>query len=181
MTKVKNAALGLISVAALSVPSISMAQMTMKGPDSGWYVGGHIGQSDIDELNEKDTSFKVLGGYQINKNFAVEAGYIDFGKVSSGPVNVKANALELVGVGSLPITNQFSVYGKLGFARGEVKASSPLGSATEDSVEVTYGAGVQYDVSRNLGIRGEWQKYPDLGDGASDVSVLSIGVIYRFK
>jgi OmpA-OmpF porin, OOP family len=178
MTKLKTAALALISAAALSVPSISTAQT---GPDSGWYVGGHLGQSDVDELNETDTSFKVLGGYQINRNFAVEAGYIDFGKATSGGTTFKGNALELVGVGLLPLSNQFSLYGKLGFARTEGEGSNALGSEKENSTEITYGFGVQYDLNRNIGIRGEWQNYLDVGDGRSDVTVLSIGVIYRFR
>lgn len=179
MTKMKQAALALISVAALSVPSVGLAQM--KGPDSGWYVGGHFGQSDIDELSETDTAFRILGGYQINKHFAAELGYTDFGKVSNSGVTFKGNAIELVGVGSLPLTDKFSIYGKLGFAKVEGEASSSLGSAKEDSIEPTYGFGVTYNVSPTLGIRGEYQLYPDVGDGATDVSVLSVGVIFRFK
>jgi OOP family OmpA-OmpF porin len=184
----KQVALGLATAAAFSLPSLATAQGTMDsmkkamtGPESGWYVGAHIGQSDVDEINEKDTAFKVLGGYQINRNWGVELGYIDFGKASSGGVDFKGNAFELVGVGTFPVANQFSVYGKLGFARGEAEATSALGTAKQDSVEVTYGIGVQYDFSKNLGLRAEWQQYPDLGDGASDVSVMSIGVVYRFK
>jgi OOP family OmpA-OmpF porin len=181
MTRLKNAALALISIAALSVPSISMAQTSTPAADSGWYVGGNIGQSDVDELNATDTSFKVLGGYQINRHFAVEAGYIDFGKATSGGTNFKGNAFELVGVGLLPLSNQFSLYGKLGFARTEGEGSNAFGSEKENSTEITYGFGVQYDLNRNIGIRGDWQIYPDVGDGRSDVTVLSVGVIYRFR
>ena len=178
MTNVKNAALALISVAALSVPSISAAQTA---PDRGWYVGGALGRSDVDEMDATDTSFKVLGGYQINRNFAVELGYIDFGKATGGGTNFKGNALELVGVGMLPLANQFSLYGKLGMARTEAEGSNALGSEKESSTEVTYGFGVQYDLNKNIGIRGEWQNYLDVGDGRSDVTVLSIGVVYRFR
>jgi OmpA-OmpF porin, OOP family len=181
MAKARNAALAFMSVAALSVPSISMAQTTMKGPDSGWYAGGHLGLSDFDEVDETDTAFKVLGGYQINKNFAVEAGYIDFGKVTGAGTTVKGNAFDLVGVGLLPLANQFALYGKLGLARTEATASNALSSEKQDSMEVTYGFGVQYDFSPKLGIRGDWQLYSDVGDGRTDVTVLSLGVVYRFK
>jgi len=181
MTKVKNAALALISVAALGVPSISMAQMTLKGPDSGWYIGGNLGQSDVDRLSDGDTSFKILGGYQINKNFAAELGYTDFGKVESGGTTAKGNAWELVGVGTLPINDKFSVFGKLGFAMGEGDVSTALGSSSDDSTELTYGIGVKYNFTPVLGVTAEYQAYPDFANGFSDVSVFSVGVVYRFK
>jgi OOP family OmpA-OmpF porin len=160
----------------LAVPSVGMAQ-GMTGPDSGWYVGGNLGQSDFKEAGEKDTAFKVLGGYQINRNWGAEVGYTDFGKVTASGVDLKGNALELVGVGTLPINDKFSVYGKAGFARGEIKATG----SSDDSVELTYGIGVQYNFSPVFGIRGEWQKYPDVGNGATDVDVMSVGVVYRFR
>ena len=149
----------------IAVPSVGMAQ-------SPWYAGVHIGQSDFDEANDEDTAFRILGGYQVNQMFAAELAYTDFGKVQG----VKGNAIELVGVGSWPIANQFSVYGKLGLSRGEFKA----GGVSEDSIEVTYGVGVRYDMSQQIGLRAEWQNYPDVGDGASDVSVLSVGVVFKF-
>ena len=181
MNKIKAAALAAVVGAAVAFPTVSMAQMSLKGPDSGWYIGANLGQSDIDELGEKDTSFKVLGGYQINKNFAAELGYTDFGKVEIAGQSFKGNAIELVGVGILPINDKFSVFGKLGMAMVEGSTSGPFGSAKEDSIEPTYGIGAQFNVSPTLGLRAEYQNYPDVGDGATDVSVMSIGVVFRFK
>jgi len=181
MNKIKAAALAAVVGAAVAFPTVSLAQMSMKGPDSGWYIGGNLGQSDVDELGEKDTAFKILGGYQINKNFGAELGYTDFGKVTSGGVTFKGTAWELVGVGTLPINDKFAVFGKLGFAMGEYDASSALGSASDDSVEVTYGIGVKYNFTPTLAVTAEYQAYPDFGNGASDVSVMSIGVLFRFK
>lgn len=166
MIKTKKVVAGVLGAIALAVaPAVAMAQ-------SPWYAGVHIGQADIDEANDEDTAFRILGGYQINQNFAAELAYTDFGKVQG----VKGNAIELVGVGSWPVANQFSVYGKLGLSRGEFKA----GGVSEDSIEVTYGVGVRYDVTPTVGARLEWQNYPDVGDGASDVSVLSVGVVFKF-
>lgn len=181
MNKIKAAALAAVVGAAVAFPTVSMAQMSMKGPDSGWYIGGNLGQSDIDELGEGDTSFKILGGYQINKHFGAELGYTDFGKAESGGTTVKGTAWELVGVGTLPINDKFSVFGKLGFAMGDGEASSALGTASDDSVELTYGIGVKYNFTPVFGVTAEYQAYPDFANGFSDVSVMSIGVVYRFK
>jgi OmpA-OmpF porin, OOP family len=181
MNKIKAAALAAVVGAAVAFPTASMAQMNLKGPDSGWYIGGNLGQSDVDELGEKDTSFKILGGYQINRNFGVELGYTDFGKVDSGGVTFKGTAIELVGVGSLPINDKFSVFGKLGFAMGDGEASGGGVTVSDDSVEVTYGIGVKYNITPVFGVTAEYQAYPDFANGATDVSVFSIGVVYRFK
>lgn len=175
MSNIKNAALGALLAVVLGAPSLALAQM--RPADSGWYVGAHIGQADVDELNDEDTSLKILGGYQINRNFAAEVGYIDFGKTSVAGTEFKANAWEVVGVGILPVMDRFGVYGKLGMFWGEAKG----GGVKEDSVEVTYGVGVQYDFTQNLGVRGEWQRYTDVGDGSSDIDVLSVGVVFRFR
>jgi OOP family OmpA-OmpF porin len=159
--------------------------------DRGWYLGGHLGQADVDGLDEDDTSWKIVGGYKFSRNFAAEVGYIDFGKtrISLGSefLELKANAMELVGVGSLPVADRFSVYGKLGVFRGEAKArfnlpSLGLGSGTEkdSNTDLTFGFGASYDATRNIAVRGEWQRYQDVGD-ATDIDVLSLGVLFRFQ
>ena len=92
----------------------------------------------------------------------------------------KGTAWELVGIGSYPIANQFSAYGKLGAYRGELKATN----AKETNTDLTYGVGLQYDFTKAVGVRGEWQRYSKMGGGAlveTDVDVLSVGVVYRFQ
>jgi len=68
--------------------------------NSGWYLGGNIGQSraNIDNAritngllgagftttsiidDSRDTGFKLFGGYKFNENFALEGGYFDLGR-----------------------------------------------------------------------------------------------------
>ena len=175
MTNTKKFLVALLGAVAMIAAPAAMAQKG-RSTASPWYVGLHIGQSDIDEVNETDTAFRILGGYQFHPHIAVELAYTDFGSVDVGGSSIKGNAIELVGVGSWPLADRFSLYGKLGFARGEFKG----GGASDDSIELTYGVGVRYDFMPNIGARLEWQQYPDVGDGASDVSVLSVGVVYKF-
>src|SRR5467141_4555361 len=142
----------LLGAAVMAAPAVSMAQA--RG-DTGWYVGGSIGQSKarhvdcagFSSCDTKAAAFGILGGYQINRNFAAELGYHDFGRVTlSGPgsANIKANAAELVGLGAYPFANQFSVYGKLGAYRAEAKLSAPgSGSASlkNRNTDLTFGFG----------------------------------------
>jgi opacity protein-like surface antigen len=170
VTNTKKFVVALLGAVAMAAAPAAMAQKS-RSTASPWYVGLHVGQSDIDELNDTDTAVRILGGYRFHQHLAVEVAYTDFGTVQG----VKGNAFEVDAVGSWPLADRFSIYGKLGFARGEFKNGT-----SEDSIELTYGLGVQYDFMPNIGARLEWQQYPDVGDGASDVDVISIGVVYRF-
>jgi OOP family OmpA-OmpF porin len=161
------------AAATVAFPAASFAQM--RTADSSWYLGGHIGQADWDRANDEDTSIRILGGYQINRNIAAELGYIDFGKVSGG--SAKGSGWDLVGVGSIPVADRFSVYGKLGFAWTEVKGFG----VNESGLDLTYGVGAGFDFSPTVSFRAEWQRYRDAGDGVTDIDVLSIGAIFRFK
>jgi OOP family OmpA-OmpF porin len=206
MMQGKKAALALVGALTLAAPAIGMAQGTMDsmtkaltGPDSGWYVGGGIGQSKIDvditgtapgtTVDDKDTSFRIFGGYQINRHFGVELGYSQLGEVSGnepglGSFTVESKAWDLVGVGILPVADKFSLVGKIGVYKADSDLSDSSASASDSNSDLTYGVGVQYDFSRNLGLRAEWQQYKKVGGdniGESDVDVMGISVLYRFK
>jgi len=182
--------------ATMALPAAAMAQ---SAPDTGWYAGGSIGQSEVKDgcsgltgvpgisCDEKDTAWKIFGGYQLNRNFAAEFGYTDLGEISASGfgVNVSAEttAWELSGIGSWPLTNQFSVFGRLGFYRAETEGRSNVGvSADSDNTGLTFGVGVQYNFSRNLGLRGEWQRYSDVGENGdeSDIDVLGVSLVWKF-
>src|SRR5882762_12016655 len=107
----------MLGAAVMAVPAVSMAQA--RG-ETGWYLGGGIGQSQAKDgctgvggpgvsCDDKDTAYKIFGGYQVNRNFAAELGYSELGKVkASAPgVNVefKSTAWDLVGVGAFPLSN----------------------------------------------------------------------------
>jgi OmpA-OmpF porin, OOP family len=157
-----------LAAAALGLAAPVFAQTA---PDRGWYIGGDIGRSDVG--SENDTAFRILGGYQINRNFAAELGYHNLFDKSG----VKVTAWEFAGVGLFPLANRVSLLGKLGLARAESKANLGIfGSVKDTSTELLFGIGVQYDVNRNVGIRAQWNRI----NTDEEVDVLSVGVIYRF-
>lgn len=161
----------MLGASALAMSGGAMAQQKMQ--DTGWYVGADVGTTDLDGADD-DTGLRILGGYNINRNFAAELGY----SMLYDKGGVEVTAWELVGIGKYPVSNNFSIFGKLGFAMWEAEANlGPFGRVKDDGTDLTFGLGVQYDLSRNFGVRGQWQTY-DVGDG--DADVLSIGVIYRF-
>jgi OOP family OmpA-OmpF porin len=164
--------------------------------DQGFYIGATLGQSKAKDgcedvsgsCDEKDSAWRILGGYQFNKNLAVEFGYTDLGEVSGdetgfGPFSVETTVMELVAVGSWPFANNFSAYGKLGMYRGDTDASGGGFSVSESNTDLTYGIGLRWDFTKNLGARLEYQVYSDVGGGdigESDAEVISLGVIWKF-
>ena len=194
----KGSIAALLAAAGMALSAGALAQ-GMRGPDAGWYVGGTFGQSTADgacddfagtglSCDDKDTAWKIFGGYQVNRNFAAEFGYTNLGEISvSGfgfNASAEATAWELVGVGSFPVANRLSLFGKIGFYRAEAEYEDNTGvTADESNTGLTFGFGARYDITRNLGLRLEWQRYSDVGGddtGESDVDVLGVSVIWKF-
>jgi OOP family OmpA-OmpF porin len=179
--------LGMASALAFAPPA--MAQ------DAGFYIGGAIGQADFQDAcedisavftscDEKDSAWKVFGGFQFNRNLAIELAYGNLGEVSvSGPgvsATVETTVWDLMAVGSFPIMDKLSVYGKLGLFRADLEGRSNVGVSADDSeTGLTFGIGFRFDITRNLGVRTEWQRYNEV-DGELDADVLSIGLLWRF-
>lgn len=170
----KKVLAAMLGAAAMTLSAGAMAQQA----DTGWYVGASIGQSDLEI--DKDTAWKVSAGYQLNRNLSVELGYTNLGEVSETVLGVtasaEATAWEVIGVYKFPVANQFSIYGLAGIAMVEAEATALGVTASDDSTELTFGVGAQYDFSRNMGVRAQWQRY-----GADeDIDVISLGVVIKF-
>jgi len=182
-----------------ALPTLAMAQAKGGNADLGFYAGASVGQSKADcntsgtgfSCDDKDTSYRVFGGYKFHPNIAVEGGYAPLGDVTAagGGINLKleTNAWDLVGVGIWPLGNNFSIFGKLGFYNAELKLSG-VASGKKTTTDLTYGVGGQYDFNRNLGLRLEWNRYsgvkaPDVAgtsSGDTDIDVVSVGALWRF-
>jgi OOP family OmpA-OmpF porin len=99
-------------------------------------------------------------------------------------------------VGHLPILEQLTVFGRLGVMYAEVNKEYSYSGGTlyingvakdmspgQWGAGLKIGAGVQYDFTPRLGVRGEWEGYhmeEDASDSGLDMSFWSVGVVYRF-
>lgn len=187
--------------AGLVAAFISTPALSQQMPESAWYVGGSIGESEIDgacdgtsalgiSCDDADTAWKAFAGYQVNQNFALELGYTNLGEVSGSAggfnVDIESTAWEFVGLGILPLGNNFSFYGKAGLFRSETDLTTNIPGVSEESESntgLTFGVGAMLNVTRNVAVRAEWQRYQDVGGGdigEADVDVLSVGALFRF-
>jgi opacity protein-like surface antigen len=82
----------------------------------------------------------------------------------------------LIGVGKFPLGNQLYVYGLAGLAKIKTESTISGLRVSDDSNELTFGFGLQYNFSPQAGARLQWQRY----DTSSEVDVVSVGVVYKF-
>ncbi len=189
-----------------------MAQTTTDY-NEGWYMGGNMGIStaniDKDKItqnltnysysdDEQDLGYKLFGGYQFNKNFALEGGYFNLGKFDyslstpNGSLdgNIKVMGLNLDAVAILPITEDFSAFARIGANYAQAKDSFGTtgnisisdNSPKKNDLNYKFGAGLQYAVTNALALRLEAERYRinDAVGNDGDIDLFSIGLIYKF-
>ncbi len=210
---------GALKLVALTVAITASPFTNAFAEPTGWYGGINLGQSraKIDDVritsgllgggftsasianDERDTGYKFFGGYQINRNFALEGGYFDLGKFGftattvplgtlTGTIKVKGVNLDLVGM--LPISEKFSAFGRIGITRaktedtftgsGLVRVLNPNPRARDSNAKV--GLGLQYAFTDSLGMRAEVERYRinDAVGNRGDIDLVSLGLVYRF-
>ena len=172
-----------------------------RAADTGFYLGGSIGQAsielegsvdlDVPDFDENDFAWKIFGGYNVGLgpiDLGVEGGYVDFGSPSQAfPVPVLLNVdVELTGFNVWGIAGLdlglIDVFGKLGAIAwdGEAIANiSDFGSLGEDDsgTDLGYGIGARVNLG-SLSIRGEWERY-DI-DNVEQVDMFSVGLSFSF-
>lgn len=208
---------GMLGLAALAVCAAPLAG----AQGTGWYGGASVGRSaaTIDDAritgglavqglattglddDDRDTGYKLFGGYQFTPNLGVEAGYFDLGNFGyrartapagtlNGDIRVKGLNLDLVG--TLPLAGRLSALGRLGVvsvrasdnfsATGAVRMPYASASGSERSTGLKAGLGLMYDITDSLAVRAEVERYriKDAVGNRGDVDLLSVGLIYRF-
>jgi len=159
-----------IAIAA-SLAILSSAAMAADQPY--FYGGGDIGSTKLQGY-ERGTSYGAFAGYQFNQNFALEAGVRHLGESDFTGGSLKGNQFSLSGIGTIPLSNGFSVYGRLGYNRVNSKEHFLGSSRKIRDDEVLYGVGVGYKFSETVSGRLEVQK------PHSDTTNISAGVSFRF-
>ncbi len=149
--------------------------------------------------DRRGTGYKAFVGFPINPNWAVEAGYFDLGRFGftantspagtlTGSARIKGFNLDIVG--TLPITDNWSLLGRVGAAyaqtqdnftsTGAVIVTDP--SPRKREANYKYGFGTQYAFTPALTLRLEGERYRinDAVGQRANVDLISLGLVYRF-
>jgi OOP family OmpA-OmpF porin len=206
---------GTLGLAILAI----LASSNAAAAEPGFYGGFNVGQSmaTIDDEritsnllgqgftgvsiadDDRDVGFKIFGGYQFNRYFAMEGGYFNLGEfgytattVPAGTMtgNIKLQGVNLDAVGILPFTDRFSAFARIGVNYAEAKDTftttglviNTNPSPSKRDTNYKYGVGLQYDVTEKLGVRLEAERYriDDAIGNKGDIDLASIGLVYRF-
>ena len=208
-----------LRLVALAVLASLMALPAVAQQDTYSYGGIGVGQSraqvdaqrsaaallgsgvttDILSRDRRDTAYKVFGGYQFNRAFALEAGYFDLGNFGFTGVTsnedtlsgrVRARGLSLDLVGTLPLSANWSALGRVGAAYTRVRENFD-GSATAglastafrgSNTDLKLGVGLQYAFNSSMLARVEAERYRVAGpvSGRTNVDVVSLSLVFPF-
>ena len=134
------------SLLAIAIATSFASSVALADNESGWYIGGNVGQSRarINEYkitqdvlapgysarllddNVIDGEGKIYLGYQINRYLSLEGGYFDLGESQFNAItspdgllhaNIEVRGFNLDAVGYVPFTDNFSAFGRLGVTR----------------------------------------------------------------
>ena len=178
----------ILAVALLAI----IVEAPVFAADSGFYIVGSVGSTS--NIQDVDTAFSygALVGYQFNRNFGVEGGYISLGskaKIKNLPADtsgdISITGLAVAGTYTYPISDQFSILGRLGFSNLKAKANATANgfnfSASDTSSGVLYGAAGQFNLNNNLALRAGIDWYKQTSNGSSGTAINpNVSVVYKF-
>jgi len=194
--------LGIALTLGTTIPCAVYAQTSGSSststPSSSWipgtsygYVGGSVGRTDYDSggclgfsCDNNATGFKLFTGGRFSRYFGVELGYVNLGNADRNGGQIKAQGANLSALGIVPIGDRFNIFGKLGGIYGWTETStiiSGLPAGKEDGLGLSYGAGLQFDINKSIGLRVDWDRYRLKYVGQREnADLYSVGVVYKF-
>jgi hypothetical protein len=158
----------------------------------GAYIGAAV--TAVKKVGDDyKASGKLFGGYDLDKNWGVEVGYIDFASSSSTfgsgnmPLVAKTDgyATYLAGKATMPINEQVSLVGKLGVANVKSKLSNTGGFVGASSVSQSrtnpYGSvGMQYNLNKQVALTADVEHLGDTRNFGTKSAAVSLGTRYSF-
>lgn len=165
--------------AGVSAVALVLCAMTSSAMAEGFYVavdGGAMGYSNTNTISHWGIDFtgggalSLGGGYNFNDYFGLEAAFTKSGNSStttygfiSSKETLKSSAAQLAAVGTFPINEHFSLFGKLGVVRTKIdytySAFGTVESASATGSHAMVGFGGLYNFNKHWGLRVQLQGY----------------------
>lgn len=159
-----------------------------------FYVAGDLGSATYTNMSPfpNPNVLRIAGGYHFSPNLAAEVGYSKFGDstvnfIGSGTATVSASSFQIAAVGTLPLSPQFDLIGKLGLANNsETDSLTVFGvgsaSGSYSQTDLLVGLGAQFHVNQEVSLRLLYDNYGKFDNFSSPMkaSSVSVGVVYNF-
>lgn len=180
----KRAVVAMLAAGTLGGVGCGSAFAQSVENESGFYVGGGVGQfnvqiDDVDQtdnaierLDDSDTSWKAFVGWRLNQYFALDLAYVDFGRPSdrfdasgsSGDFNVALSGFAPSVIGTMPL-GPVELSAKAGYYFYKVKAAididqptSPAFRSSSNEQDFFYGFGVGMTFLERLNAKLEYER-----------------------
>lgn len=195
----KNSIKSLVAVAALALAAAASAAAPSPYYVQGAIGAGHISVPGEEGVNVDRTSFggKATLGYKVTENFALETGYLSFGKAKAsvgdadfgynGSLASKGFTLGVAGF--YPVTKEVTLVGRAGALFSKNKFSESVsyygetysGSESESHTVPYVGVGVEYALDKNWSVNGgvDFARVKFGGESFSG-RLYTVGVGYQF-
>lgn len=183
---------------------IILSATTSSAIADNYYGAFDLGQSTVNDLctglsaglsgcNDRASLMRFAGGYQFTSIWGAEASYGAYNKESLGSgygvtADWQMKILQLSGTETVPITgvSGLSLIAKFGIAHIEYKSSGAAfigGSYRATRDQAALGLGFQYDLTKNISARAQYEDLGNVGDskmGTYKATQLSAGIVYKF-
>jgi len=178
-----------------SATVMSGTAMAQSKPYVGVAVASSSHSFDVGGATNVDTegwkpSAKIFGGVDFDKTFGIEAGYTDLRKAdhtfTMGGANytgtTDGHRAYVAGKATMPINDQFSVYGKLGagYTKTRLSTAAPGLSGSDSKTEVYAGLGGQYNLNEKVALTLEYERYGKSKDVGAKADAITAGAKFSF-
>lgn len=157
------------SLAVVALASSAFAANAQSTSPAGFYAGGEIVRGTLTDFGSK-VGFGANVGYAFNQNLAVELSAANVGTYSVSGLDLSTQALTASVVGTLPLNNDISVFGRLGYGTVTVAVDGIKG----DVNSAAYGLGASYKLNNSTSVRAEYTRY------ATELSKIGVGLQFKF-
>lgn len=149
-------------------------------------VTGSVGYTQLDGDDGDLGAITGRMGYNFTRYLGVE-GEASFG-VKDEDITIGAvdGSLEheydaaVYGVATLPVSENFEVFGRVGYGTTSIKADVAGFTASEDGESVNYGVGANYFFDGRNGVRADITRRDFTDDAGGEVDTYSLGYVRRF-
>ena len=178
----KKITIAALLFAFVSVPAL--ADNTGK-----FYIAGDLGAATYSNLSPFPNPgvIRIAGGYHISPALAIEVGYSKFGDSTltgpGGSATISASSFQVAAVGSLPLSPEFDLIGKLGLANNSADGANTRGvSVSTSQSDLLIGFGAQFHVNSQVSVRALYDNYGKFENATSPMKAtsISLGVVYNF-
>ncbi len=194
---IKNAGVFLCALLSQFSVTAAIAEQVDEDKQRSWYLGAGFGITELDPdtndtgysvSDERDTGFKLFGGYDYSETLTFEGFYTDMGSAQltspfpsqpDGTVDYSTLGASVLWYFWRNGENkdidgrkglQAYLHGGLSFLNN----SSSVEYSQDNSVQVQYGAGLEYGLDNDIALRAGLDLYD------KDAGMVFVGVLKRF-